>query len=124
MKHSAIQPPSVHAREIIYWEPMQLAVRLRGQKYLTLFESTMRQEKLGRYSFLACNPSSTLKADGGRVYLDDVEQHEAPLALLDRILKRNQMPKLAGLPPFQGGDRKSTRLNSSHSRASRMPSSA
>ena len=103
MKHSTIQPSTIHAREIVYWEPMQLALRLRGQKYLTLFESTMRQEKLGRYSFLACNPSSTLKVEGGRVYLDDAEQHEAPLVLLDRILKQNQIPKLAGLPPFQGG---------------------
>jgi hypothetical protein len=59
MKHSTIQPTQVHAREIVYWEPIQLAQRLRGQAHLTLFESTMRQEKLGRYSFLACNPSST-----------------------------------------------------------------
>ena len=29
-----------------------------------------------------------------------------------------------GLPPGQGSDRKSTRLNSSHSSVSRMPSSA
>ena len=31
---------------------------------------------------------------------------------------------LTGKPAFDGEDRKSTRLNSSHSRASRMPSSA
>ena len=103
MKYSTFQPTTVHAREIVYWEPMQLAQRLRGQKYLTLFESTMRQEKLGRYSFLACNPSSTLKAEKGQTLLDGVPQDEAPLALLDKILKQNQMPKLAGLPPFQGG---------------------
>ena len=103
MKYSTFQPTTVHAREIVYWEPMQLAQRLRGQKYLTLFESTMRQEKLGRYSFLACNPSSTLKVEKGQTLLDGVPQDEAPLALLDKILKQNQMPKLAGLPPFQGG---------------------
>ena len=103
MKHMPVQPTQVHAREIVYWEPIQLAQRLRGQAYLTLFESTMRQEKLGRYSFLACNPSSTLKVENGRIFLDGIVQDEAPLATLDRILSRNRMPKLAGLPPFQGG---------------------
>ncbi len=58
----------MHAREIVYWEPIQLAMRLRGQKYLTLFESTMRSERLGRYSFLACNPAATLKVENGRTY--------------------------------------------------------
>ena len=98
MKHT--QP---HAREIVYWEPLQLAMRLRGQKYLTLFESTMRAEKLGRYSFLACNPADTLKVENGCVTLDDVEQREAPLVLLDRILNENRQSPMAGLPPFQGG---------------------
>jgi para-aminobenzoate synthetase component I len=92
-----------HAREIVYWEPLALAQRLRGQKYLTLFESTMRAEKLGRYSFLACNPSSTLKVANGDVTLDDVPQHDAPLVLLDRILNENRRPLMPGLPPFQGG---------------------
>ena len=98
MKHT-----SAHAREIVYWEPIQLAQRLRGQRHLTLFESTMRAEKLGRYSFLACNPTSTLKVENGRVTLDDVVQHDTPLVLLDRILTENRQPLLAGLPPFQGG---------------------
>ena len=98
MKHT--QP---HAREIVYWEPLQLAMRLRGQQHLTLFESTMRAEKLGRYSFLACNPADTLKVENGRVTLDDVVQHDTPLNLLDRILNENRQPPMAGLPPFQGG---------------------
>jgi para-aminobenzoate synthetase component I len=98
MKHT--QP---HAREIVYWEPLRFAMRLRGQKHLTLFESTMRAEKLGRYSFLACNPADTLKVENGCVTLDDVEQREAPLVLLDRILNENRQSLMTGLPPFQGG---------------------
>jgi para-aminobenzoate synthetase component I len=103
MKHATIQAAAMHAREIVYWEPIQLAMRLRGQKYLTLFESTMRSERLGRYSFLACNPAATLKVENGIVTLDDVEQQEKPLALVDRILRENHQPLMAGLPPFQGG---------------------
>ncbi len=99
----AMKLTPAHAREIVYREPLQLAMRLRGQKHLTLFESTMRAEKLGRYSFLACNPADTLKVENGRVILDDVEQREAPLVLLDRILMENRQPAISGLPPFQGG---------------------
>jgi hypothetical protein len=49
-----------HAREIVCLEPSALALRLKGQRHLTLLESVMRSEHLGRYSFLACNPKSTL----------------------------------------------------------------
>ena len=103
MKHSTVQQPRVNAREIVYWEPIQLAQRLRGQAHLTLFESTMRQEKLGRYSFLACNPLSTLSVEDGQVLLDGVPQAEPALKALDRILEANRRPMMAGLPPFQGG---------------------
>ena len=40
-----------HAREIVCLEPSALALRLKGQRHLTLLESVMRSEHLGRYSF-------------------------------------------------------------------------
>ncbi len=103
MKHATVQQPPVNAREIVYWEPIHLAQRLRGQAHLTLFESTMRQEKLGRYSFLACNPSSTLEVRNGVALLDGVPQAEPVLKVLDLLLAENRRPLMAGLPPFQGG---------------------
>ena len=42
--------------------------------------------------------------------------------IIDHVLASSSMPFL--FPPVEERDRKSTRLNSSHSRASRMPSSA
>jgi para-aminobenzoate synthetase component I len=102
MKHATVQQLPT-AREIVYWEPIQLAQRLRGQAHLTLFESAMRQEKLGRYSFLACNPSATLEVRDGVVLLDGARQAEPALKVLDRILEENRRPLMAGLPPFQGG---------------------
>jgi para-aminobenzoate synthetase component I len=92
-----------HAREIVYWEPSLLAQRLRGARHLTLFESSMRAEKLGRYSFLACNPSTTLKVEGGQVWLDDAVQSQPALVILDQILAENRKSLMPGLPPFQGG---------------------
>ena len=91
------------SREINYWEPAFLAQRLRGQKHLTLFESAMRAEKLGRYSFLACNPSATLKVENHKVFLDEVEQEADALSLLDTLLAKNRTTVLPDLPPFQGG---------------------
>ncbi|MBG1233619.1 aminodeoxychorismate synthase component I [Aestuariivirga litoralis] len=73
--------------EIAYLEPALYAARLRDQPNLTLLETVMRQEHLGRWSFLACNPSATARA------LDDVQ----------RDLTKNRVETLPGLPPFQGG---------------------
>ncbi|HUR43961.1 MAG TPA: aminodeoxychorismate synthase component I [Aestuariivirga sp.] len=103
MKHEILNRDAPYVREIVYWEPSRLAERLRGQKHLTLLESVLRQEHLGRYSFLACNPSLTLTAESGRAFLDGVIQHEAPLKLLDRLLSEHRKPHVQGLPPFQGG---------------------
>ena len=103
MKHAVITAATPQVREIVYWEPSGLAARLRGETHLTLLESVLRQEHLGRYSFLACNPAATLTVRGGTGFLDGVAQGEAPLALLDRLLKEGARPHLAGLPPFQGG---------------------
>lgn len=91
------------AREIIYWEPASLAARLRGEAQLVLLESVLRQEHLGRYSFLACNPSQQLRVRNGTAFLDGQELAEPPLTVLDRQLAANRRPHLAGLPPFQGG---------------------
>ena len=52
--------PSSQVNEIAYLEPALYAARLRDQENLLLFESVMRHEHLGRWSFLACNPSETL----------------------------------------------------------------
>ena len=78
-----------YVREIIYMEPASLAGRLRGEKNLTLLESVMRHEHLGRYSYLACNPSQTLQ----NVTLETIQD----------VLARNALENVPGLPPFQGG---------------------
>ncbi len=78
-----------HVREILYLEPATLAARLRGEMNLTLLESVMRHELLGRYSYLACNPSATLR----NAALDDIRQ----------VLQAGAQEHVSGLPPFQGG---------------------
>jgi len=92
-----------HVREIVCLEPSVLAWRLKGQRHLTLLESVMRSEHLGRYSFLACNPAATLEVNARGTFLDGVPQQDSPLRLIDRMLAENRQRHLPGLPPFQGG---------------------
>jgi para-aminobenzoate synthetase component I len=103
MKPAAAEARFFHAREIAYREPSTLALRLRHERHLTLFESALRQERLGRYSFLACNPASTLTVRDGQAFLDGTARDEPPLATIDRLLASHERPLAAGLPPFQGG---------------------
>ena len=81
--------PAPLANEIAYLEPALYAARLRDQENLLLFESVMRHEHLGRWSFLACNPSETLRDES--------------LETIRRELAKNTIDSLPGLPPFQGG---------------------
>jgi para-aminobenzoate synthetase component 1 len=81
---------SLAITEIAYLEPWLYAARLRDQANLTLLESALRHEHLGRWSYLACNPSETLR--GASAILD-----------IDQELRRKQSIPDANLPPFQGG---------------------
>ena len=88
MLHRPKSSPEV--TEIAYLEPSLYAARLRDQPNLTLLESVMRHEHLGRWSFLACNPSETVLGLQG-------------LAAMRSSLSNNATSPLPGLPPFQGG---------------------
>jgi para-aminobenzoate synthetase component 1 len=92
-----------HTREIVCLEPSALALRLKGERHLTLLESVMRSEHLGRYSFLACNPKSTLEVTAQGTFLDGRLRHEPVLSLIGRIVAENRQRHVPGLPPFQGG---------------------
>jgi para-aminobenzoate synthetase component 1 len=103
MKPSDMISTAPRWREIVCWEPASLALRLRGERNLTLLESVLRQEHLGRYSFLACNPSASLRVHDRQTFLDGAATDQPALALLDRLLREAQRPSIPGLPPFQGG---------------------
>jgi para-aminobenzoate synthetase component I len=82
--------PAPAITEIAYLEPALYAARLRDQQHVLLLESVMRHEHLGRWSFLACNPSETLR---GLESLEVIRNHLA-------TAPTSMHP---GLPPFQGG---------------------
>lgn len=100
---SSAKPSPLLAREITYGDPLLAAQTLRDQDHLTLLESSLRRDSVGRYSFLACNPSQTLQQTDGIVYLDGRAQSGSALASLDQQLRLNRRPLVPHLPPFQGG---------------------
>lgn len=99
----APSPQQPLAQEIAYLEPALYAGRLRGQAHVTLLESVMRHEHLGRFSFLACNPGQVLRVQDGKAFVDGVAIEQAPLEFLSDALAKNPQASLPGLPPFQGG---------------------
>lgn len=92
-----------YVREIIYREPAKLALRLDGQRALTVLESGQRAEQRGSYSFIACNPSTTIESRGGKTYCNGVHLKEPALQILDEVLKARSFTHVEDLPPFQGG---------------------
>lgn len=65
--------------------------RLPGCVWL---DSSMFMDRLGRYSYLAADPFLTLRVD--KIQCD-------ALASVGRLIQSFQQPRLAELPPFQGG---------------------
>lgn len=97
------KPNKTIVAETLYLEPANVAARLEGVQNITLLESVMRHEHLGRYSFLACNPSQTLRGENGAAILDGKTQSLPALEILRQNLDENKSEMIAGLPPFQGG---------------------
>ena len=97
------KPQKTIAAETLYLEPANVAARLRGEKNVMLLESVMRHEHLGRYSFLACNPSQTLRVEKRVAFLDGVRQSLPAFEILRQSLGENKSNMIYGLPPFQGG---------------------
>ena len=88
--------------------PVSAFRRIDEGQSACLFESVIGGEKVGRYSFLAVNPSLSLKA-AGRDFSVTVNGEETtiecddPLQELRNRLHADNVAELAELPPFAGG---------------------
>jgi para-aminobenzoate synthetase component 1 len=96
MKHVVPAVDEPLSREIAYGDPALMLRRFAGSKDLTFLDSALQQGELGRYSYVAADPFEIFAIAEG-------ESGEAALARLDRRLKRLQLTRVSGLPPFQGG---------------------
>jgi anthranilate synthase component I len=81
------------------------AFELMGQgEHAFLLESVVGNEKIGRYSFIATNPSSIYAVKDGRARINDREFHTTdPLADLQKLIGQRRYHRDPNLPPFTGG---------------------
>lgn len=72
-----------------------------------LLESVEGGEKWGRYSFLGFEPTLSLRARSGEVFLkngkETIRHTDDPNGVIKKILSAYDPPRLDSLPPFTGG---------------------
>ena len=90
MKHAGMKAAEPYVREIPYADPVDLAARLLGRTRLTLLDSSMSHPRLGRYSYLSCDPSASLIVRGGVTTWNGAVRTGPALRVLDRILTENR----------------------------------
>jgi len=101
--------------------PLSAYKKIRGDGDAFLFESVEGGEKLGRYSFVGCNPRTVIRQTGNRIDLIEngrvVEKFAIPtreneecsqcvrdgLEVVEKVLGRYQAVSVPGLPRFTGG---------------------
>jgi anthranilate synthase component I len=81
------------------------AFELMGQgQHAFLLESVVGNEKIGRYSFIATNPSTVYSVKDGHVWINDRELNTSdPLADLQKLIGRRRYHRDPNLPAFTGG---------------------
>jgi para-aminobenzoate synthetase component 1 len=84
--------------------PWEVARSLADLPHLIFLDSALASAPVGRFSFIAADPFSWLRARGRQVWLDGVRQGETdPFVALARLLGCHHLDTLPDLPPFQGG---------------------
>lgn len=68
-----------------------------------LFDSALKDERLGRYSFLGIDPFARLEADRSGVRLNGAETGRDPFQAIGELSERYGVETVPGLPPFQTG---------------------
>lgn len=88
-------------------DPADVFAALAGERYSFFLDSGMVSSKLGRYSFLGCEPFLVLRSKG---LFREVEREGCtersqgdPFDLLRELLQEFSLPPRPDLPPFPGG---------------------
>jgi|CZCB01.1.fsa_nt_gi anthranilate synthase component 1 len=88
--------------------PMSVACRLRQRGHMFVLESAEQGQKVGRYSFVCCDPLMVFESRGSRYLIvqdGNVTQgfsHD-PLIALREAMQALRSPSIGGLPPLLGG---------------------
>ncbi len=69
----------------------------------TLFLDSARLDANGRYSFIGVDPFSVMRCKNGLITMDERSFEGNPFDELTKVLEEFTLPRIADLPPFQGG---------------------
>lgn len=93
--------------------PVSSFLKIYDKGYSYLLESVESQEKVGRYSFLSCNPSLVFKSKGRKIEITEFNGRKkkkrefsakaSPLDEIKKILSKYKYVPLRELPRFAGG---------------------
>lgn len=90
-------------------DPLEALARVRDLPYPLLLDSATDPARLGRFSFLAADPSCVLIAKDGRTVIEEPATGRARSTAQDPLLAARELlapfhtAPLPGIPPFQGG---------------------
>ncbi|WIW50235.1 aminodeoxychorismate synthase component I (plasmid) [Bradyrhizobium sp. 62B] len=93
----------MHVRELEWIEPITAMRRLAHREHLTFLDSAARDELLGRYSYLTCDPFNTYMVTDGQARCNGEAFEGDPWAVLRTLLAGYPQEHRPDLPPFQGG---------------------
>lgn len=88
--------------------PLSFFKRLERDRYAFLLESVEGSERWARYSFLGTRPQRIFKATGRNIEIIERGKSkklvdDAPLSVLEELLRHYRPVTAAGVPPFFGG---------------------
>ena len=84
-------------------DPYALAARLNDLPHLALLESAMRDDRLGRYSYLAADPFAVFAVENGRAAWNGIAVPTDPLRALRRAFDVYRLEPRPDIAPFVGG---------------------
>jgi len=96
-------PPPMALLELPFIDVVDAASRLARRARLSVLDSAMPHQRLGRWSFLACDPIGVFRVEEGRATWDGVPMDAPPIEALRGLLARHARLREPGGPPFQGG---------------------
>ena len=99
----SVHPCSSVAKVRAGTTPFAVLCALAGERLPFFLDSGMDPRRLGRFSFVGCDPFLVLQLRGRRVWVNGARVGRNPFAVLRRLLKAHRRPPAESPVPFTGG---------------------
>jgi len=104
LRTTAIKREAVTVAEIAgNASPFAALCAIAGERLPFFLDSGMDPERLGRFSFVGCEPFLVVRSSGKSVWIDGKRAGRNPFAVLRRVLKMHRIKPASAPIPFIGG---------------------